>query len=533
MTDLQHDKTIIESGGAYLGCELGSTNIKATLITSDSKPLASGSHRWENRLVDGMWTYHPSDILTGLEECFADLAANVQHKYGISLTRIAGAGVSAMMHGYIAVDEQGELLVPFRTWRNTNTGAAASELTDLFNYPIPQRWSIAHLYQAILNNEAHLPRVRHITTLAGYVHWKLTGRWAIGAGDASGMFPIDLDTGKYDARMIEQFNQHVAAKGYPWALEDILPEIVTVGESAGQLTDDGARILEPAGNLQAGVNLCPPEGDAGTGMVATNCIRPRTGNVSAGTSVFGMLVLERSLSKVHPEIDLVVTPDGNLVGMAHSNNCTSDLNGWMSLFGEVVRILGLDVKDSDLYGRLIPLALTADADAGGLLNFCYLSGEHLTGLDEGRPLFIRQPDAAFTLPNFIRVHLFSALAALRIGLDVLTEQEGVRVEEIRGHGGIFKTPGVGQLMMAAATRTPVSVPETAGEGGSWGMAILASYMLREDRSLLLADYLDRLIGDSIGAAMAPRQEDVEGFSIFLEHYKAGLIIEETAVEHFR
>lgn len=533
MADLKNKKSIIETGAAILGCELGSTNIKATLIAADSTPLASGSHGWENRLVDGMWTYHPADILTGLERCFADLAANVEQKYGVSLTRIAGAGVSAMMHGYIATDEQGELLVPFRTWRNTNTGAAASELTELFSYPIPQRWSIAHLYQAVLNGEEHLPRVAHITTLAGYVHWKLTGRWAIGAGDASGIFPIDLETGRYDAGMIEQFNQHVSARGYSWRLEQLLPEIVTVGESAGELSPEGARILDPSGKLQAGVSLCPPEGDAGTGMVATNCIRPRTGNVSAGTSVFGMLVLERNLSKVHPEIDLVVTPDGKLVAMAHSNNCTSDFNGWMSLFGEVVHTLGVEIKASDLYGRLIPLAMNADDDAGGLLNYCYLSGEHLTGLHEGRPLFVRQPDASFTLANFVRAHLFSALAALRIGLDVLTEQEGVRVEEIRGHGGIFKTPEVGQLIMAAATHTPVSVPEAAGEGGSWGMAILASYMLRKEHATPLADYLDDLIGDSIGEAMAPRPQDVEGFNKFLQHYKAGLVIEEAAVEHFR
>lgn len=525
-------KKLIESGGAILGCELGSTTIKAILVDPRGRPLASGAHQWENRLVEGVWTYDVDDIDAGLAHCFADLRAGVDRQYGAALTRLGAMGVSAMMHGYIAVDEEGELLVPFRTWRNNMTGDAASELTRLLGWPIPQRWSIAHLYQAILNEEQHLPQIARITTLAGYVHWKLTGEWKLGIGDASGVFPVDPDSDHYDARMLEAFDRHVADRGLPWRLESLLPGIVPVGEAAGRLTADGAKLLDPKGGLEPGTPLCPPEGDAGTGMVVTNSVRPRTGNVSAGTSVFAMLVLEKKLSKVHPEIDLVLTPDGELAGMAHSNNCTSDFNAWMSLFSEVIRTQGNDVRESELFGRLMPLALEGDADAGGLLAYGYVSGEHLTGFSEGRPLFVRRPDAAFTLANFVRAHLFAALCALRTGLDILTNEEGVRVEELCGHGGFFKTPEVGQRIMAAATGTAVSVPEGAGEGGAWGMALLAAYALREGRETGLADYLDGLIGDGIGAAVAPRKEDVEGFERFFERYKAGLPIEAAAIRHF-
>ena len=533
MKNVQNTKSLIDAGGAILGCELGSTTIKATLVSPEGKPLSSGSHQWENRLVDGIWTYDLHEVWSGLAQCFANLAANVRQDHQTSLTRIAAAGLSAMMHGYIAVDEQGELLVPFRTWRNNITAAASEELTDLFGWPIPQRWSIAHLYQAILNGEEHVSRIARFTTLAGYVHWKLTDEWGIGICDASGMFPVDPETNHYDAGMLEAFDEHIAEHKYPWRLENLLPAIVPAGECAGLLTPDGAKLLDASGQLESGVPLCPPEGDAGTGMVVTNSVRPRTGNVSAGTSVFAMLVLERKLSQVHPEIDLVLTPDGELVGMAHSNNCTSDFNAWMALFGELARTLGSDVQDSDLFGKLMPLALDGDPDAGGLLAYGYVSGEHLTGFSEGRPLFARQPDAAFTLANFVRVHLFSALGALRTGLDVLTEKEGVRVEELCGHGGFFKTPEVGQLIMAAATNTPVSIPEAAGEGGAWGMALLAAYSLRDDRAVGLADYLDALIGDSIGRALPPRPEDVGGFEQFFERYKTGLPIETAAVEYFR
>ena len=532
-TTPQDDRELIESGGAVLGCELGSTRIKAVLIGPDSRSLAAGSHQWENRLENGVWTYRMEDVWDGLAACYTDLAADVERRHGCQLKRLAAAGFSAMMHGYIAVDADGELLVPFRTWRNTITGKAAAELTKRFDWPIPQRWSIAHLYQAVLNGEEHLPRVAGITTLAGYVHWKLTGEWSIGIGDASGMFPVDPATQDYDAGMLEAFDQLVEDRGYPWKLRDLLPRIVPVGECAGRLGEAGVKLLDKSGRLQPGTPLCPPEGDAGTGMVVTNAVRPRTGNVSAGTSVFAMLVLDGKLSQAHSEIDLVLTPDGRLVGMAHSNNCTSDFNAWMALLGEAARLLGADAGDDALYDKLMPLALDGDSDAGGLLAYGYISGEHLTGFSEGRPLFVRQPDGAFTLANFVRAHLFSALGALRTGLDVLTEKEGVRVDELVGHGGFFKTPEVGQRIMAAATNTPVSVPRTAGEGGAWGMALLAAFSAREDTDDTLPDFLDRVIGDTIGEALAPREADVEGFNRYFERYTAGLPIEAAAVEKLK
>ena len=523
----------IRSGRAVLGCELGSTRIKASLIGPGGEPLANGSHGWENRLEDGIWTYRMEDVWKGVAAAYRELAAEVERQYGVGLSRLSAAGFSAMMHGYIAVDEDDRLLVPFRTWRNNITGAAAEELTQLFDWPIPQRWSIAHLYQAILNGEEHVPRVRRITTLAGYVHWKLTGRWSIGVGDASGMFPVDPETGAWDRGMLDAFDAHVADRGFPWRLEAILPEIVPVGEAAGELTAAGAAVLDPSGRLEAGIPLCPPEGDAGTGMVVTNAVRPKTGNVSAGTSVFAMLVLEHKLSRAHSQIDLVLTPDGNLVGMAHANNCTSDFNAWMSLFGEVSHALGARVAESELFETLMPLALEGDPDAGGLLSYGYISGEHLTGFSEGRPLFARLPNASFTLANFVRAHLFSALGALRTGLDVLTGEEGVQVEELVGHGGFFKTPKVGQRIMAAATGTPVSVPATAGEGGSWGMALLAAFAVREQRETRLPDFLDAVIGDSIGAPVKPQPDDVAGFNRFFRRYTAGLPIETAAVDHLK
>lgn len=526
-------RKIIEQGQAFLGCELGSTRIKASLVGPGGQPLAGGAFGWENRLEDGFWTYPLEEVWGGLAAAFEDLAEDVRQQYEVELTNVAAAGFSAMMHGYLAVDRDDKLLVPFRTWRNNLQADAAEQLTELFDWPIPQRWSIAHLYQAILNGEDHVRDVARITTLAGFVHWKLTGEWAIGVGDASGMFPVDPETGDWDDGMLRQFDSHVSEHGFPWKLADVLPTIVAVGESAGTLSEDGAQLLDPTNRLDAGIPLCPPEGDAGTGMVVTNAIRPRTGNVSAGTSVFAMLVLDNKLSRTHPEIDLVLTPDGKLVGMAHANNCTSDFNAWMSLFGEAASALGYEVSDDDLFNTLMPLALEADADAGGLLSIGYVSGEHLTGFSEGRPLFARSPGGRFTLANFVRAHLFSALGALRTGLNVLTEDEGVKVEELVGHGGFFKTPSVGQKIMAAATNTPVSVPDTAGEGGAWGMALLAAYCAREDRSVALADFLDAIIGDSIGDAVPPDPVDVAGFNQYFERYTAGLPIEAAAVEHLQ
>ncbi|MFW5742454.1 MAG: xylulokinase [Spirochaetota bacterium] len=521
---------VIDNGEAILGIEFGSTRIKATIVGPDHGPLASGAHGWENRQVNGIWTYTTDDIWSGLAACYADLKADVSSRYGVQLSALAAAGFSGMMHGYVALNESGDLLVPFRTWRNNITERASEELTELLDYPIPQRWSIAHLYQAILNGEEHVSRIARLTTLAGYVHWKLTGRHALGAGEASGMFPVDPATVDFDRAKLDAFDRHVADRGLPWKLRDLLPDVVPVGETAGTLTEEGAKLLDSSGALAAGVPLCPPEGDAETGMVATNSIRPRTGNVSAGTSVFAMLVLEKPLSKVHPEIDLVLTPDGLPVGMAHSNNCTSDFNAWIALFGEAAHALGSSVSPDDLYGKLMPLALEADADAGGLLAYGYVSGEHITGFSEGRPVFARSQDAPFTLPNFIRAHLFSALGALRTGMNILTEDEGVSVEEIRGHGGFFKTPEVGQRIMAAATQTPVSVLETAGEGGAWGMALLAAYMVRKAEGQRLADFLDAVFAGSMGRAVAPDARDVAGFNEFFARYTAGLPIEAAAVK---
>lgn len=521
---------VIATGKAILGMELGSTRIKAVLIGPDHQTLAAGEHAWENRLVDGMWTYSLEQVWDGVAGCFASLRGDVKSRQGVELTSIAMMGFSAMMHGYLVFDENEELLVPFRTWRNNTTGAAAAELVQLLAYPIPQRWSIAHLHQAVLNGEDHVSRVRFMTTLAGYVHWRLTGEKAIGAGDASGMFPIDPTSGTFSAERLTRYDEHVASRGLGWKLAEILPRIAQVGTAAGRLTAEGARLLDPSGSLEAGAPVCPPEGDAGTGMVATNSVRERTGNVSAGTSVFAMLVMEREPTRVHEEIDLVTTPDGKLVGMAHSNNCTTDIDAWVALLGEAATALGAEVSTSALYETLLGKALEGDADAGGLLVYGYVSGEHMTGFSEGRPLLARHPDASFTLANLMRANLFTALCALRTGLDILVNEEGVHVDEIRGHGGFFKTPGVGQRIMAAATKTPVSLLETAGEGGAYGMALLAGFALRADASVGLADYLDTVLADAIGPAMKPDPRDVEGFDAFFARYHAGLAIERAAVE---
>jgi sugar (pentulose or hexulose) kinase len=435
-----------------------------------------------------------------------------------------------MMHGYVALGADGELLVPFRTWRNNITGAACAELTPLLDFAIPQRWSIAHLYQSVLDEQEHLARLAHLKTLAAYVHWRLTGEHVVGLDEASGMFPIDPVTRDWDAARMAAFDGLVAPRGYPWTLRDVLPHVLSAGAPAGSLTREGARLLDPSGTLAAGIPLCPPEGDAGTGMVATNAVRPRSGNVSAGTSVFAMIVLELSLSRVHEEIDIVVTPDGSPVAMAHSNNGSSDLDAWMALFGQVGQALGAAVTADELYGRLLPLAVEADPDAGGLLAINYVSGEHMTGFTEGRPLFARSQGARLTLANFMRAQSFGSLCSLRTGLDILTRDEGVVIEEIRGHGGFFKGGGTGQRMMAAALDVPVSIPATAGEGGAWGMAVLAAYMLREDPAQTLPDYLDARISSQMGAAVAPDPADVAGFAAFFERHRRGLAIERAAVE---
>jgi sugar (pentulose or hexulose) kinase len=524
----------IESGKTALGIELGSTRIKAVLIGEDHTPIASGSHEWENRHENGVWTYSLEDVWTGLQDCYLRLSKEVSEKYDVQLRTIGAIGFSAMMHGYMAFDQDGILHVPFRTWRNTMTGQASEQLTDLFQFNIPQRWSIAHLYQAILNKEPHIGNISHLTTLAGYVHWKLTGQKVLGVGEASGMFPIDSGTNDYDLHKLEQFNGLLKAENISWRLQDILPRVLVAGEAAGMLTEEGAKLLDPTGGLQAGIPLCPPEGDAGTGMVATNSVAERTGNVSAGTSVFAMIVLEKALSKLYPEIDMVTTPTGKPVAMVHSNNCTSDLNAWVDLFQEFTHALGVEISESKLYEILYQKALTGDADGGGLLAYSYLSGEHITHLEEGRPLFVRTPESRFTLSNFMRVNLFSALGALKIGLDILFEQEQVQIDQILGHGGFFKTKEVGQRIMAAAMNVPVSVMETAGEGGAWGIALLASFMLHKGLNEPLEDYLSRRVfaGEN-GTTIVPDQRDVDGFAAFMERYKNGLVIERAAVEGLR
>lgn len=524
-------KNAIADGQTVFGLELGSTRIKALLIGRDHVPLASGSYEWENRFENGIWTYSLEAVWSGVQECYRQIRQAVQAQYDAPLTTMGAIGFSAMMHGYMAFDEHGELLVPFRTWRNTMTAAAADELTRLFQFNIPQRWSIAHLYQAILNNEPHVADIRYLTTLAGYVHWKLTGQKVLGVGEASGMFPIDSATNHYDARMTEQFNAILRARNIPWTLQDILPGVLVAGDPAGVLSEEGARLLDPTGQLQPGIPLCPPEGDAGTGMVATNSIAVRTGNVSAGTSVFAMIVLENPLSRLHVEIDMVTTPAGKAVAMVHSNNCTSDVNAWVDLFAEFTRALGLDISESRLYEVLYQHALMGDADGGGLLSYNYLSGEHITNLEEGRPLFVRTPESRFTLPNFMRTHLFSALGPLRIGLDVLFEEEQVKIERIFGHGGFFKTKEVGQRLMAAAMNVPVSVLESAGEGGAWGIAVLAAFMLQKTADESLENYLaTRVFAGQAELTVTPNPADVEGFAAFMERYKQGLVIERTAVD---
>ena len=524
-------KQLIEEGKTYLGIEFGSTRIKAVMIDEKGTPLAAGSHEWENRYENGIWTYSLEDIWGGLQDCYQDLLRDVTNQYQATVSKFSSIGFSAMMHGYLAFDKEDRLLVPFRTWRNTITEEAAGKLTKEFNYNIPQRWSISHLYQAILNKEDHVKNVTFFTTLAGYIHWKLTGKKVLGVGDASGMFPIDIHTGSYDQKMINRFNELVSSEGFKWKLQDILPEVLSAGEAAGQLTAEGAALLDTSGKLQAGIPLCPPEGDAGTGMTATNSVGVRTGNVSAGTSVFAMIVLEKELTKVYPEIDLVTTPDGALVGMVHCNNCTSDLNAWVNLFGEFAESFGIQANKNQLFSVLYNKALEGDTDCGGLISYNYFSGEPVTGFDEGAPLFVRRADDKFTLANFMRTHLYSSLATLKAGLDLMFKEEDVKVDEMFGHGGLFKTKGVGQRIAAAAMNTPVSVMETAGEGGAWGIALLASYMQNKDNEESLQDFLNnKIFVGQTGSKMEPVAEDVEGFDKFMKRYMAGLAIEHAAVD---
>ena len=524
----------IKNGNTALGIEFGSTRIKAVLIDAQNQPIASGSHDWENHLKNNIWTYPLEEVWSGLQDCYANLKKEVKEKYGVTITTFGAMGFSAMMHGYLAFDEKDEQLAEFRTWRNTITEQASEELSKVFQFHIPQRFSIAHLYQAILNGEEHVKDVRFFTTLAGYIHWQLTGEKAIGIGDAAGMFPIDSATKDWDVNMIGQFDQLVEAKAFPWKLEELLPKVLVAGDEAGVLTEAGAKLLDTEGDLQAGIPVCPPEGDAGTGMAATNSVAVRTGNVSAGTSVFAMAVLENPLSKPYDEIDMVTTPAGDPVAMVHCNNCTSDLNAWVNLLKECVEAFGVKVDMNTLFGTLYNKALEGDADCGGLLAYNYFSGEHITGFEEGRPMFVRKPESKFNLANFMRVHLSTSLGALKTGMDILTKQEHVELDKMLGHGGLFKTKGVGQRILAAAIDTPVYVMETAGEGGAWGIALLASYMLNKEEGESLTSYLaQKVFGGEEGERMDPVASDVEGFEAFMQNYKNGLAIERAAVESLR
>jgi len=523
-------KSTIEQGKAILGIEFGSTRIKAVLIDEENKPIAQGSHTWENQLVDGLWTYSIEAIWFGLQDCYSDLRKDVRNQYDIEIEALAAIGISAMMHGYMAFNQKQEILVPFRTWRNTNTGKAAAELSELFNFNIPLRWSISHLYQCILDNEEHVKDIDFMTTLAGYIHWQLTGKKVLGVGDASGMIPVDSTTKQYNADMVEKFNKLIEPKGFGWKLLDIFPEVLSAGENAGFLTPEGARKLDISGHLKAGIPLCPPEGDAGTGMAATNAVKQRTGNVSAGTSSFSMIVLEKELSKPYEKIDMVTTPDGSPVAMVHCNNCTSDINAWINIFKEYQELMGVPVDMGEIFVKLFNKALEGDPDCGGLIAYNYVSGEPVTGLAEGRPLFVRSANDKFTLANFMRTNLYAAIGVLKIGNDILLKEENVKVDRITGHGGYFKTKGVGQRILAAALNSPISVMKTAGEGGAWGIALLASYLVNKEKDQSLAYFLDKNVfaGDA-GEEVAPTPEDVEGFNKYIESYKAGLAIEEAAV----
>ena len=529
---LTHEQAVsaIRSGKTALGLELGSTRIKAVLIGPDFAPLASGSHNWENRLEEGLWTYHLEDVWKGIQDSYRRLKAEVKEKYGETLCTFSALGFSAMMHGYLPFDQDGRQLAPFRTWRNTITEEASRQLTELFQFNIPQRWSIAHLWQAILNGESHVADISFLTTLAGYVHWQLTGEKVLGVGEASGMFPIDSRTGDYDARMMEQFDALAAPKYFPWKLKDILPKVLSAGDNAGTLTPEGAKLLDPEGDLQPGIPLCPPEGDAGTGMAATNAVAPRTGNVSAGTSIFSMVVLEKPLSKVYPEIDLVTTPTGKPVAMVHCNNCTSDIDAWAGMLQGFAHKMGIDCSLPQVLDALFYAALDGETDCGGLVNINYFSGEPVTGLTEGRPLFVRRPDAELTFQNFARAQLYAAVATLKIGMDILAG-ESVAIDTLSGHGGYFKATGAGQKMLAAALHTPVSVMETAGEGGPWGMALLAGYRAWKAEGETLESFLQEKVFASTAASRTePDPKDEEGFERYMVSYKAALAAEKAAVQ---
>ena len=519
----------MEFSTCVLGIELGSTRIKGVLIDENHNVIASGSHGWENNLTDGVWTYELADAVAGVQACFAELKADAEGKFGKPLTRVAAIGISGMMHGYLVFDKEGNQLAPFRTWRNTITGPASHELTELFKFNIPQRWSIAHLYQAILNKEDHVPNIAKLTTLSGYIHYLLTGKYAMGIDEASGMFPYDDTIVDFDVERVSQFDTLVAPYGFPWKLRQILPQVLRAGEYAGVLTEEGAKLLDVSGTLEAGIPLCPPEGDAGTGMVATGAVHPRTGSISAGTSAFSLQVLERPLKGYYPQIDVCCTPGGKTVAMAHCNNCTSDIDAWVGLLADAAKVLGAEIDKNELYGRLFRAALEGDADCGGIVSVNYLAGEHLTETEVGRPMVVRLPDAKMTAANFMRAQLNAAIATLRLGMQMLREKEQVESDMLLGHGGFFKTPGVGQQILANALNVPISTMETAGEGGPWGMALLAAFMVRKSENETIEDYLkNKVFAEAQSVTVQPEAAGVAGFEVYLQRYKAALAAEKAA-----
>ncbi len=526
-------KEVIEAGKTTLGIEFGSTNIKAVLIGEDYAPLASGKHSWENRLENGIWTYSLDDIWNGLQDCYSNMRKDVEDKYGVNLTTVGAIGFSAMMHGYMVFNDKDELMVPFRTWRNTITGEAADQLTELLDFNIPQRWSIAHLYQAILNKEEHVKDIKTLMTLSEYIHWQLSGEKVAGIGEASGMFPIDSSINDYDQARLDKFDEKIASYGFSWKIRDILPKVMVAGEKAGVLSEEGAKKLDVSGNLKAGIPMCPPEGDAGTGMTATNAVKVRTGNISAGTSCFAMIVLEKPLSKVYKELDMVTTPTGKPVAMAHVNNCTSDLNYWVNIFKEVLSLGGFEFP-GNFYEALFNKALTEDADCAGVLSYNYFSGEPITGMEEGRPLVVRTPNAKFDLANLMRSILYSAMGSLKIGMDILIRKENVEVDKIMGHGGWFNSGVSASKVMAAALNIPVSTMSTAGEGGPWGQAVNAAYMIDKKDGETLDEFLEnRVFANSETKTVNPEAKDVEGFDKWLDMYKAGLPIERAAIDSIK
>ena len=522
-------KKLIADGDISLGVEFGSTRIKAVLTAKGAKVIAQSDYGWENQLKDGIWTYDLAEVWTGLQNCYAKIVQAVKAKYDVEITKINAMGFSAMMHGYLAFDKEDNLLVPFRTWRNTITEKAADVLSEEFKFNIPQRWTVAHLYQAILNKEEHIPRVDFVTTLAGYVHWKLTGNKVVGIGEASGIFPIDETTLDYNADMADKFDQLTAKACFGKKLAEVFPSVLTAGQNAGALTEEGALLIDPTGTLQAGTAICPPEGDAGTGMVATNSVLPKTGNISAGTSIFAMIVLQNSLSNYYKEIDMVTTPAGHPVAMVHCNTCTSDLDGWVKLFYEFAKQTNPDCDISDVYNMLYTAALKGDYDCGGLAAVNYFAGEPVADVDGGAPLFVRRPQDKFNLSNFMRSHIYASFATMKIGLDLLLKDKNVTIEKLFGHGGLFKIQGVAQQMMASALNTPVQVTTAASEGGAWGMAILAEYI--NNSNMPLADYLQNVVfADAVSTVCVPDADETAGFDRYLKNYKKAIEIEKTAVK---